>query len=417
MVTKKNAQFRNEDTVFRTTAGMPGRYDSNFDFQLAGILGTADAGGAAIGECYATISTVADGDVQGWADAWENTARRIQETATRVESEGHAISASEAYLRASTYWRAAAFFMERGNPNRVTFWNRQRECFRSSMRLAGVLCETVDIPFENEKSLPGYFIKVSATNEPRATSIILPGGDTTAEEHYLMSGKAAVARGYNVLLVEIPGQRGAYYSDPELTFRPDIDVQFGYIIDYVLSRDDVEPEHVALSGYSMGGLFAPRAAAGEKRIKAVVASCLTPSFVPDIMSLLGLDPHEPYAERADLDSLIDTASPMARLLLGDVRERFGMLDRPIRDYLDYLKEFDLWGLEDAITQPLLNIGGEGEGSMVALSDSFYQLLTGPKRGRLILETEGGEAHCAVNNRALANQIEYDFLDEVFSRSA
>jgi hypothetical protein len=167
----------------------------------------------------------------------------------------------------------------------------------------------------------------------------------------------------------------------------------------------------------MGGLFAPRAAAGEKRIKAVVASCLTPSFVPDIMSLLGLDPHEPYAERADLDSLIDTASPMARLLLGDVRERFGMLDRPIRDYLDYLKEFDLWGLEDAITQPLLNIGGEGEGSMVALSDSFYQLLTGPKRGRLILETEGGEAHCAVNNRALANQIEYDFLDEVFSRSA
>ena len=32
-------QFRNEDTVFQSTAGMPGRFASNFDFQLAGVLG------------------------------------------------------------------------------------------------------------------------------------------------------------------------------------------------------------------------------------------------------------------------------------------------------------------------------------------------------------------------------------------
>jgi hypothetical protein len=119
-----NPQFRKEDTVFKSPAGMPGRFASNFDFQLAGILGASASGGAAVGECYATISKVKDGDQRGWSDAWEETATRIEETASRCESEGHAISAAEAYLRASTYWRAAGFFLERADKNRIAFWNR-----------------------------------------------------------------------------------------------------------------------------------------------------------------------------------------------------------------------------------------------------------------------------------------------------
>jgi hypothetical protein len=412
-----NPQFRREDTVFQATDGMPGRFASNFDYQLARLLGAAQSGGAATGECYATVSQVRDGDLRGWSDAWEETATRIEETGARCESGGRAVSASEAYLRASMYWGTAGFFLDRTDHNRVPFWNKHRQAFRSGMRLAGVPCETIGIPFENGKALPGYFVKASATMEPRATAIIIGGGDTTAEELYFMTGAAAVRRGYNALLAEIPGQRGAYYSDPELIFRPDTDLQLRYIVDYALNRADVEPEHLSLTGYSMGGLLVPRAVAGEKRIKAAVASCLTPSFVPGIMSLIGLDPSEPYADRTDLDSLAGQASPMARLLLGDVRERFGMLDRPVRDYLDYLREFDLWGLEDKITCPVLNIGGEGEGSLRTDALRFYELLKGPKRDRLITESEGGETHCAVNNRNLANQIEFDFLDEVFSHTA
>jgi hypothetical protein len=419
MVTAENAntQFRQEDTTFMSTAGMPGRFASNFDYQLANILGSAQSGGAATGECYASISKIRDGDLRGWSDAWEKTATRVEETASRCETQGHPISAAEAYLRASSYWRAAGFFHDRTDTNRIPFWNNSRQCFRFGARLAGIPCEVIDIPFENGKTLPGYFVKASDTMEPRATAIIIGGGDTTAEELYFSTGAAAVRRGYNALLAEIPGQRGAYYSDPDLTFRPDTDVQLRHVVDYALNRADVEPEHLSLSGYSMGGLFAPRAVAGEKRIKAAVASCLTPSFVPGIMSLIGLDPNEPYADRTDLDSLAGQASPMARLLLGDIRERFGMLDRPVRDYLDYLKEFDLWGLEDKITCPVLNIGGEGEGNMRTAALRFYDLLKGPKRDRLIKESEGGEAHCAVNNRNLANQIEFDFLDDVFSQTA
>jgi hypothetical protein len=417
MTENANPRFRQEDAVFMSTAGMPGRFASNFDYQLARLLGLAQSGGAATGECYATVSQIKDGDLRGWAGAWEQAATRIEETAARCESGGHAISASDAYLRACMYWGTAGFFLDRTDSNRVPFWNKHRQTFQSGVRLAGIRCETIGIPFENGKALPGYFVKASPMMEPRATAIIIGGGDTTAEELYFSTGAAAVRRGYNALLVEIPGQRGAYYSDPDLTFRPDTDVQLGYVVDYALNRADVEADRLSLTGYSMGGLFAPRAVAGEKRIKAAVASCLTSTFVPGIMSLIGLDPSQPYADRTDLDSLAGQASPMARLLLGDIRERFGMLDRPVRDYLDYLEEFDLWGLEDKITCPILNIGGEGEGSLRTDALRFYELLKGPKRDRLIKESEGGEAHCAVNNRNLANQIEFDFLDDVFSETA
>ena len=139
-----DAQFRKEDTVFQSTGGMPGRFTSNFDFQLAGVLGAAQSGGAAIGECYATVSKVKDGDLRGWSDAWEETATRIEQTASRCESEGHAISAAEAYLRASTYWRTAGFFLERDDKNRIAFWNKHRQTFRSSVRLAGVPCAAIE---------------------------------------------------------------------------------------------------------------------------------------------------------------------------------------------------------------------------------------------------------------------------------
>jgi hypothetical protein len=41
--------------------------------------------------------------------------------------------------------------------------------------------------------------------EPRATAIIIGGGDSTAEEHNVFPGAAAMGRGYNALLVDIPG--------------------------------------------------------------------------------------------------------------------------------------------------------------------------------------------------------------------
>ena len=74
--------------------------------------------------------------------------------------------------------------------------------------------EVVNIPYENGKSLPGYFLKADASDEPRPTLMSVGGGDSLAEELYFWGGgAAALQRGYNALLFEIPGQRGAMYSE------------------------------------------------------------------------------------------------------------------------------------------------------------------------------------------------------------
>jgi len=101
--------------------------------------------------------------------------------------------------------------------------------------------------------------------------------------------------------------------DPELTYRPDWEVPTRYAVDYVVSRGDVDAGRLALTGHSMGGYFAPRAAAYEKRITAVVANSLTPELKPIIMAMLGLDPDEPYG--VDLEDKADLSEPMKQVLV------------------------------------------------------------------------------------------------------
>lgn len=154
-------------------------------------------------------------------------------------------------------------------------WERQRECFRQAGKLMHLPFEVVSIPYENGALLNGYFLKAEASDEPQPTLMSLGGGDTVAEELYFFGGgAAALRRGYNALLFEIPGQRGAMYSnsDAELFYRPDTEVPLKYVCNWVLGRADVDPKRLALVGWSMGGNFAPRAAAFEKRIKACVAT-------------------------------------------------------------------------------------------------------------------------------------------------
>ena len=42
-------------------------------------------------------------------------------------------------------------------------------------------------------------------------------------------------------------------------------------VDYLETRDDVDPDRIGLVGWSLGGYYAPRAAAFEKRLALVVA--------------------------------------------------------------------------------------------------------------------------------------------------
>jgi hypothetical protein len=402
------------EVIFGATPGMPGMFKSNFDYQLVrGMLAGAYGEGGAFGELYSTARRIVDRDINSWVVEWGRTAERIEAIAEDCLSGGHVVSAREAFLRASLYWRTGLFYLESKDPRQLVMYHRHRSCFRQASALFDPPIEPVSIPYENGKTLPGYFMRASATGGRRPTVMILGGGDTTCEELYdFGGGAAAVRRGYNAFLWEGPGQVGAYALDSSLTYRPDWEVPTRYAVDYVLSRNDVDPKRLALSGHSMGGYFAPRAVAFEKRITAVIANSLTPECKPILLAGMGLDPNAPYGDAAW--DQIDLSEPMKKYMSTNLCQRLGVIEGSLPAYFDELGRYSLAGLEGKITCPLLNFAGAGEGPLMnGLGHDFYEKLTCPKTERLVRLIEGGEAHCQMNNPSLKHQIEFDWLDDVF----
>ena len=90
-----------------------------------------------------------------------------------------------------------------------------------------------------------------------------------------------------MLIVEGPGQTGFLRFHPDVSFRPDYEVPVGAMIDYALSRDDVDPQRLAVYGISFGGYFASRAVAHDRRIKALVANSPIPDLYAYMIGFVG----------------------------------------------------------------------------------------------------------------------------------
>src|SRR5256885_14466587 len=85
--------------------------DPQFWFETLVALGQIAYGGADFGEVVAIASNIKSGDYDSWHDAWLAAAERLYAEAATM----HPVSARDAYLRASTYYRRAEFFLH-GNP-------------------------------------------------------------------------------------------------------------------------------------------------------------------------------------------------------------------------------------------------------------------------------------------------------------
>nr|BBH86442.1 hypothetical protein KTC_11930 [Thermosporothrix sp. COM3] len=128
------------------------------------------------------------------------------------------------------------------------------------------------------------FFKAGKDDQPRATVIVSGGGDGHGEEVYFLGGvPEALTRGLNVLLFHGPGQRGLLHRHPEQIMRADAEVPFGAVIEYALSRSDVDHKRLAIYGMSFGGYLTPRAAAHDSRIKALIANAPIRNFY-DLLS-------------------------------------------------------------------------------------------------------------------------------------
>jgi dipeptidyl aminopeptidase/acylaminoacyl peptidase len=77
-----------------------------------------------------------------------------------------------------------------------------------------------------------------------------------------------LARGMATLTFDGPGQGEGEY---DFAIRGDYEAVVKAVVDFLETRSDVDAGRLGLWGVSLGGYYAPRAAAYEKRVKACIA--------------------------------------------------------------------------------------------------------------------------------------------------
>jgi len=249
--------------------------DEVFDGQILRLLGSMYEGGVDYGEVHSTSLRIKPHDIESWHTEWIATAQRLEKIGQTALDAKRKITAHEAFLRASQYYRASGqFFIGYPNENRTLVAYQQCEaCFTQAMKLSlAVKFETIKIAWKNGVSFPGYFIEpLNIVPEKRGHTLIINGGyDSVKEECYFFSGAAALRRGYNVLLFDGPGQ-GLTLLEQNVVTMPDWENVMSYLIDYLYTRSEVDKSKIAVMGVSLGGYQVPRAATVEKRINAIIA--------------------------------------------------------------------------------------------------------------------------------------------------
>ena len=228
--------------------------DRQFSYELLRVIGHSSYGCADISECLSTAYRIKDGDFKSWHNEWRNTADRIYSIAKNCLKEGHSVSAREAFLRASSYYRTAEFFLHeiKDRESALATYRMSRKSFLEASVLLDPTIEQVEIPYENVH-LKGYFSQASQGKGRRPVLIVNGGYDNTAEELFT-TAVAAGRRGYNSLFFDGPGQ-GYALREQNLYFRPDWEKVITPVIDYLSGRKDIDPERIFIIGYSLGGIL------------------------------------------------------------------------------------------------------------------------------------------------------------------
>jgi alpha-beta hydrolase superfamily lysophospholipase len=390
--------------------------DELLDAQTLRAAGAAPYGGADIGECVATARAAGGTDLASWHEAWTSTAVRVLAVAESELAAGRPESARLAFFRASSYFRTAGVMLLGAplDPRLVESYASQTSAFRSGASLLAEPPEILEIPYEGT-TLPGYFFRVSTGDAARPLVILTGGYDGTAEELYFFNGVAALARGYNVLAFDGPGQ-GAALTRQGLVLRPDWESVITPVVDYALTRPDVDPTKIALIGLSLGGYLAPRAAAVEHRLAACIADCGSYDLFAAALKRIpgpltaGITGRQPLAAAVLRRVLATLASkPTAGWALRRGQLVHGAAS-PLA-YLQALREYSLQDYAGQITCPVLVCDAEGD-DISASAPQLVDALTCEKDYIHFTAAEGAGDHCEAGARTLYHARTFGWLDSL-----
>jgi dipeptidyl aminopeptidase/acylaminoacyl peptidase len=208
------------------------------------------------------------GGTAGWGDwcrAWSAKAAVHEVMGREALDAGKLVSAGEHLQRAGVYYHFGKFLFVHDLAQMKSAHQKAVECRRLALPHLLPPGERVAIPFEG-RHLYGILRKPLGISRPPV--MVMACGLDSAKEETEAYEAPFLARGIAILVFDGPGQGEAEYDWP---IRGNYETAVTAVCDYIETRADLNTSRIGLWGVSLGGYYAPRAAAFEPRIKACVA--------------------------------------------------------------------------------------------------------------------------------------------------
>lgn len=331
---------------------------------------------------------------QAFRETWVHMADQLCALADEDRARGRLLSAGEKLNRASSYLLTAERLQAHGSPGRQALYRRTLDLFAEGLRLSGERCERVEIPYEGTH-LSALYVPAEGDADRAPVLVQVNGLDSTKEMKYRVGLPGWLARrGVASLVVDQPGT-GEALRLQGLTARHDSEHWASRVVDWLETRDDVDPHRIGCEGVSLGGYYCPRAVAFE------------PRFACGVCWGANHDWRDVQKRRLEKEGNFPVPHYWAHVC-------WVWGARDIDDFMRIAENVHLDGVVEKIRVPFLVTHGEKD-SQIPLKwahRTYEQLVNSPKRElKVFTDREGGVQHSSFDNSINAGHYIADWVAE------
>ena len=373
----------------------PGNYvwnlSVNICLAMGGVIGEIDRANERVREIAKKGDDVG---TEAFFSAWMSTADRVAALGDEALAARHFLSAAEKYSRATAYYITAERMQNRHYEPRKQAYRTMLKIMARAIVAGSLNCERVEIPYRGA-SFPALFVGGSGAG-PRPCVVFCNGLDSVKEMIYLSIREEFAKRGVSCLMVDQPGV-GEALRLGGLHAIVESERWAAAALDYLETRKDVDHQRFGMMGWSLGGYYAPRAAAFEKRFKLCVA--------------WGANHNWGELQRRRLAKEGDRPVPH---YWDHVMWVWGQ--NSLEAFMEYAQKISLSGVVEMINVPFLITHGAND-RQIPLADarqSYDESVNSPLRElKVFSEREGGIEHVSADNMEPARSYIADWAAQRF----
>ena len=247
--------------------------DNGFNFDLLIPMGMAIYGGSDIAPMLRAAKMLEPGNFEVFTEVLYALANETKAAANDPRNAYDALNVQETNFHAAQYFRRTDNYLhdDWNDPLIYTLWDEQKACFDKAIATLPIPGKRIQVEADNFTVEAIWYAASAEKGAHNPTFIFVPGYDGAQEDAYHTLVVPALARGWNVLTSEGPGQP-TVRRDQDIGFIHDWERVMTPLVDYLLTNqsDAVDEKRLAIYGMSFGGYLAARAAAFEPRLSAAL---------------------------------------------------------------------------------------------------------------------------------------------------